>query len=122
MTVIEFPNCNYKVLRDTTWSMPIGFIADETRAGTRKVRGANTAQPNSFSVKLRFETLNDYETFDFWYNYTSRKGLFAFKFRNLKKHASSGSERIYRFSADGTPQVNNVGGEVVDVSMIWEEV
>lgn len=121
MTVIEFPNCNYSVLRDTNWDMPEGFIAEETRAGTRKVRGANTAQPNSFQVKIRFKTLDDYEVFDFWYNYTSRKGLFAFKFRNLKKHTSSGSEKIYRFANGGSPKCSNIGGEVMDVSMMWEE-
>ena len=132
MTAMDFPGygdrqspsfieCNWKVLRSTTWTMPTGFRADETRAGTRKVRAANTSEPNTFSVTLRFMSVDDYTAFDTWYNTTDRKGLIAFNFRNLKKKASAGETEVYRFTQDGAPQVTNTAGEIVDVSMGWEE-
>ena len=117
----SFIECNWKVLRSTNWNMPTGFISDKTRAGTRKVRAANTAEPNSFSVTLRFKTLDDYTAFDTWYNTTDRKGLIAFNFRNIKNKASASQTAVYRFTQDGTPQVTNTAGEIVDVSMGWEE-
>lgn len=101
--------------------MPTGFIADDTRAGTRKVRAANTSEPNSFSVTLRFRTLADYKKFDHWYNVTDRKGVFAFIFRDLKTRRSDGETSVYRFSDGGAPNASNPMGEVVDVSMQWEE-
>ena len=122
MTVIPFAQCDYLVLRSTGWQMPTGFLADETRAGTRKVRAANTSEPNSFSVTLRFPTLADYKTFDHWYNVTDRKGVFAFNFRNLKTMKSERAYSVYRFSSEAAPNASNPMGEVVDVSMQWEEV
>jgi hypothetical protein len=118
--MIAFANCTYKVLRDTSWDLPQGFIAEQTRSGSRKVRAANTEEPDSFSVVLQFPTVSDYQIFKTWYEVTDRRGTLSFSFPDIDNN--SGILKEYRFADGGAPQGNNVAGEIIKVSMKWEAV
>lgn len=118
--MINFADCKYTVLRSTNWELSTGFIADQTRAGTKKIRGSNTEQPDTYSVELQFPTLEDYHIFEAWYKTVCFKGVYPFVFRDLKYLESDGFQNVYRIV--DSPRVSNKGGHVIIVSMNWEEV
>jgi hypothetical protein len=63
--------------------------------------------------------LEEYQLFENWYTYTTRKGVLTFGFP--KVNDNSGNIREYRFTPGSRLSVSNPGGLVVDVSMQWEE-
>lgn len=99
--------------------MPVGFVEDMTRSGKAKRRLANTQQKRTFTVKFRFD-MTEYSYFVSWYNNDIRKGLFSFGFPQIDSTGTTIKE--YRISANGSPKVSNPSGDMVDVTMEWEEV
>lgn len=114
-------------MRDSAWSDVVGTVADETRAGTRKVRMSNTFAPKSFSVKMRFSTA-EYYIFRDWFDVTIRKGAIAFLFPDLEtshptyRFSQADNNRLYRFKPSSTVRYSNTAGDIIDVDMEWEEV
>lgn len=121
MDTIDFAECSYSVMRETKWNEPVGFITDATRSGARKARASNAAAKTSYSVKLRFPTLEDYQAFSEWYNDDDKRGMFPFRFRDIQDTEASGKEKVYVFKDNAGVSVSNVAGHVIDVSMEWTE-
>jgi hypothetical protein len=107
-----------KVLDSTTWDLPSGTIADQTRSGKYKGRAGHVSDPKSFSVTIRMY-LEEYRIFEAWYIHTTRKGVFSFGFPKLNDN--SGELVEYRFAPGSTLSVSNPGALVLDVSMEWLE-
>lgn len=118
---------NTKVLRQSQWEDVVGTIADETRAGTRKVRAGNTFAPKTYSVQMRFN-LDEYNIFKTWFELTTRKGAIPFYFPDLEtSHAKykfdvNDNNELYRFVPSSSLSYQNSGGNLIDVSMEWEKV
>lgn len=123
--MIAFPTFKgrVRVLRDTSWKAAAGFISKKTRSGVRRVRTAHRCEPVTFSVKMRFDTAEDYRTFRAWFEGPCRKGAMSFAFPEIDT-VENGTKtmREYRFASDGAPQYSNPAGQMVDVTMTWEEV
>jgi hypothetical protein len=109
-----------KVLRDTTWDLPSGTIADKTRSGKYKVRAGHASEPKSFRVTMRMY-LDEYRIFEDWYINITRKGTFSFAFPKINDN-SAGIINEYRFNPGSKLSVSNPGGLVVEVGMEWLEV
>jgi hypothetical protein len=108
-----------KVLRDTTWDLPSGTIADKTRSGKYKVRAGHASAPKSFMVAMRIP-LNEYRILEDWYTNTTRKGVFSFGFPKINDNSEILTE--YRFVPGSTLSVSNPGGLILDITMEWVEV
>jgi hypothetical protein len=108
-----------KVLRDTTWDLPSGVIADKTRSGKDKVRAGHASAPKSFRVILRMY-LDEYRVFENWYINTTRKGALSFAFP--KVNDNSGVIAEYRFAPGSNISVSNPGALILTVNMEWLEV
>jgi hypothetical protein len=49
--MIDWPEgVNKKVLHQSSWVLPSGVIADQTRSGNYKTRAAHQRKPRTFSV------------------------------------------------------------------------
>lgn len=122
MTVVNWnENVNTRILRDgTSWNEPAVFIEDETRSGKQKRRLLASCKKRQFSVSMRF-SITEYEYFINWYKYTTKNGVYAFRFPKIDSENKNISG-IYRFTSDGLPSYNNSMGKLIDISMIWEEV
>jgi len=120
-------NVNTKVLRKSSWEDTVGTIADETRAGTRKVRASSTFAPTTYDVKMRFN-LDEYEVFKSWFEVTTRKGAIPFLFPDLETSHSkytfdvNDNNVLYRFAPSSTIKYSNEAGNFITVSMDWEKV
>lgn len=127
MSVNWNSNVNTRVLRQSSWSDVVGTIADETRAGTRKVRAGNTFAPKTYSVQMKFK-LEEYNTFQHWFEYTTRKGAIPFYFPDLEtshpnfRFNETDNNVLYRFVPSSSISYNNSAGDLIDVSMEWEKV
>jgi hypothetical protein len=108
-----------KVLRDTTWDLPSGTIANKTRSGKDMVRAGHASASKAFSVIMRMY-LDEYRLFESWYTSVTRKGVLSFGFPKINDN--SGVIAEYRFNPGSTPAVSNPGGLVVNVRMEWLEV
>lgn len=108
-----------RVLRETTWVMPICVIADETRCGKKKVRPSTQLAPDSFNVSMNF-TYEEYVLFKSWFKTTLRKGAVSFMYPEID--AINGQDKEYRFVPGSTIEPDNPGGKIVHVPMQWEEV
>lgn len=108
-----------RVLRDTTWDIPVGTIADETRCGRKKVRPANQLAPTSYNVSMNFKYY-EYKIFLNWFKTTLRHGAVSFKYPAIDD--IDGHEVEYRFVPGSTITPDNPGGLIVHVPMQWEEV
>jgi hypothetical protein len=107
-----------KVLRDTTWELPSGTIADETRSGKYKVRAGHAMVSKPFKVMMRIP-LEEYRIFEDWYIAVTRKGVFSFGFPKINDN--SGVITEYRFNPGSSLSVSNPGGLILEVSMEWLE-
>jgi hypothetical protein len=107
------------VLNSTSWDLPPGTIADQTRSGKYKVRAGHVTAPKSFSVTMRIY-LNEYRIFESWYINTTRKGVLSFGFPKLNDN--SGIIAEYRFNPGSALSISNPGALVIDVGMEWLEV
>lgn len=108
-----------RVLRDTTWDMPVCAIADETRCGRRKVRPATQLTPDTFNVSMNF-TYEEYLLFKQWFKTTLRHGALSFLYPQID--AVNGNNVEYRFVPGSSVQPDNPGGKILHVPMQWEEV
>jgi hypothetical protein len=108
-----------KVLRDTTWELPSGTIADKTRSGKYKIRAGHASEPGSFKVIMRIP-LEEYRILEDWFINVTRKGVFSFSFPKINDN--SGVITEYRFNPGSTLSVSNPGGLILDISMEWLEV
>jgi hypothetical protein len=118
--MIAFADCTYKVLRDTNGDLAQGFIAEKTRSGARKVRAANTVEPDSHSVTIQFDSVADYQTFKTWFEVTDRRGALSFAFPEIDN--TGGAAKEYCFADGGTPKWSNPAGQIIKVTMTLEEV
>ena len=66
-------------------------------------------------------TTAEYSYFRDWYLNDLRYGLYAFYFPRIDTEDKS-VLRTYRFTAEGAPKYSNAGGNIISVSMEWEEV
>jgi hypothetical protein len=107
-----------KVLRDTTWELPSGTIADQTRSGKYKVRAGYASAPGLLRVMMRIP-LEEYRILEDWYITVTRKGVFSFRFPKINDN--SGVITEYRFNPGSSLSVSNPGGLILDVSMEWLE-
>ncbi len=108
-----------RVLRDTTWDIPVGVIADETRCGRKKTRPTTQLAPESFNVSMNF-TLAEYKIFKNWFKTTLRNGAVSFLYPAIDD--VNGEDVEYRFTPGSSIKPDNPGGLVVHVPMQWEEV
>lgn len=108
-----------RVMRDTTWEIPISVIADETRCGRKKVRPANQLAPDIFNVSMNF-TYEEYVIFKNWFKTTLRRGAISFMYPAIDE--INGLDVEYRFVPGSSIQPDNPGGKIVHVPMQWEEV
>lgn len=119
MIEVQFPKVNKKILRSgTDWRSSVGFITEKTMSGKKKRRPSLTQTKKSFSVSMRF-SVEEYAVFDDWWENICRKGLYPFKFQRID---GLSGERLYQFTEDGAPAYSNPSGDMIDVSMEWEEV
>lgn len=127
MSVNWHKDVNTRILRQSSWNDVVGTIADDTRAGTRKVRAGNTFAPKTYSVKMRFN-LEEYTTFKNWFEITTRKGAIPFMFPDIEtshdkyKFSELDNNVLYRFVPSSTISYSNSAGNLIDVSMEWEIV
>ena len=108
-----------KVLRESTWTTPLGVIADETRCGRKKTRPALSLQPTKFNVSMQLP-YSEYVIFKNWFRTSLRMGALSFGFPEID--VVNGDIVEYRFVAGTEPQYSNPSGNIVKVTMEWEEV
>jgi hypothetical protein len=65
-------------------------------------------------------TLAEYRIFKSWFNYTARRGVFSFAFPQIDDN--TGVIKEYRFAPNSKPSLGNPSGDILEVSMVWEEV
>lgn len=112
---------NTTILRDgTSWSDRAGFITDETRSGKQKRRMAHAQGQRSFSVTMHF-TEAEYQKFKTWYTDSLYNGFYSFSFPKIDS-VSKSTLAVYQFTEDGVPQYSNIGGDIIECQMTWEEV
>jgi hypothetical protein len=107
-----------KVLRDTTWELPSGTIADGTRCGKDKVRAGHASESKSFAVTMNIP-LNEYRILENWYINSTRKGVFSFAFPKINDNTGAIVE--YRFAPGSKISVSNPGALIVNIKMEWLE-
>jgi hypothetical protein len=107
-----------KVLRNTTWELPSGTIADKTRSGKYKVRAGHVSEPRSFSVTMNIP-LEEYRILEDWYINIARKGVLSFGFPKINDN--SGVIVEYRFAPGSKISVSNPGALILNVRMEWLE-
>jgi hypothetical protein len=118
--MVNWPSgVSQKVLRDTTWELPSGTIADQTRSGKYKVRAGHATEPKSFSVTMNIP-LEEYRILESWYIGVTRKGVFSFGFPKINDNSEVITE--YRFVPGSGISVSNPGALILNVRMEWLEV
>jgi hypothetical protein len=118
--MIDWPSgVNQKVLRQSSWGLPTGVIADQTMSGNRNTRSAHRRKPRPFAVVLHM-TEPEYRLFDHWWENACRRGAFTFAFPRID--AKNGALTEYRFSPDQDIRVSNVSGDTLELQMQWETV
>jgi hypothetical protein len=106
------------VLRETTWELPSGTIADKTRSGKYKVRAGHASEPMPFAVAMHL-TLDEYRILESWYIGTTRKGALSFGFPKINDTVGTMVE--YRFVPGSRIAVSNPGALILNVRMEWIE-
>jgi hypothetical protein len=118
--MINWPaGVNKRVLRQSSWGLPGGVIADQTRSGNYKTRAAHQRKPRTFSVVFHM-TEPEYQLFVAWWDNSCRRGAVSFAFPRVD--AKNGAITEYRFSPDQDIQVSNVSGDILELQMNWETV
>lgn len=110
---------NKFVLRESSWSLPSGYIEDETKSGKKKRRASATMAPTTYKCTLHM-TYTEYVWFKQWYMVACRKGTMSFALPAIDSKDES-VEREYRFAGKGI-NVSNPGGDVVKLTFDLEEV
>lgn len=118
----SWPNgVNKRILRSTSWDMPTATIADETRSGRKKVRMSGNCQPQSFSVKMHM-TLAEKKIFLSWFKSNLYFGANTFAFPNIDAMSEETADLTeYRLVPGSTISWSNPSGDILEVSMQWEE-
>jgi hypothetical protein len=107
--MINWPaGVNKKVLRNSSWNLPSGVIADQMRSGKYKVRAAHRQKPVSFSVVFYMREA-EYQLFLDWFNNVCYRGALTFGFPKID--SVNGPTTEYRFSPDSSIQVTNLYGD-----------
>jgi hypothetical protein len=118
--MIDWPaGVNKRVLRQSSWGLPSGVIADQTRSGKYKTRAAHYRAPRTFSVVFHM-TEAEYQLFVVWWETSCRRGALSFAFPRLDAKNEAPAE--YRFAADQDIRVSNVNGDILELQMTWETV
>ena len=73
-----------------------------------------------FNVKMYF-TYSEYVLFDYWYDNICFKGVNSFAFPQIDSTDKT-LEKEYRFVAGSAPKYSNPSGQIIECSMLWEEV
>lgn len=120
MNVINFADCNYKILRASSWTRPMKVVSDMTRSGASKRRIGVTATPNSYSVTLSFRTVEDYDKFIAWFEKEDLNGYYSFWMKKIDK--VDGEFYEYRFAPGTQLNCSNTAGQVLEVSFELEEL
>jgi hypothetical protein len=116
--MINWPaGVNKRALRQSSWGLPGGVIADQTRSGNYKTRSAHRRKPRAFSVVFHM-TEPEYQLFVAWWENSCRRGAVSFAFPRVD--AQNGAITEYRFSPDQDIQVSNVNGDILELQMNWE--
>lgn len=123
--MIQWYDTTYKnkVLRNgTNWSEIEGFIEDKTRSGKGKRRLSASQSKRQFNVKIRFK-FEEQQRFSAWYQNECRYGLYSFGYPRIDEVGHNTSHiREYRFAKGGQPKYSNPSGNLIDCTMVWEEV
>ena len=118
--MIAWPDgVNTVVLRETTGSIPVGVIADETRCGRKRTRPANQTAPRVFSVVMKF-SYQEFIIFENWFLNDLRNGALSFAFPRINGIEKELTE--YRFSPGTNYEWENPSGKIIKVNMQWETV
>jgi hypothetical protein len=118
--MIDWPaGVNKKVLRNSSWNIPSGVIADETRSGKYQVRAAHRQKPVPFSVVFRMKEA-EYQLFLSWFNNACGRGALTFAFPRIDAKGNTITE--YRFSPNQDIHVTNPSGDILEIQMTWETV
>jgi len=64
--------------------------------------------------------MEEYELFVNWFENTLRRGLYSFYFPKIDSLNKS-TLAVYKFTADGVPQFSNPSGDMINVTMKWEQ-
>jgi hypothetical protein len=110
---------NQNILRQSSWGLPSGVIADQTRSGKYQRRAAHYLKPLAFSVVFHM-TEPEYQLFVAWYENNCRRGAVSFAFPRID--AKNGPLTEYWFSPGQDIQVSNVSGDILELQMSWETV
>lgn len=117
---VAFPTLNYTILRETQWETPVEVLADQTRCGRKKRRPTAQLTPPTFSVVLRFPTLQDKRIFETWFEEYLYHG--ALSFTHPKIDDTTGQMVEYAFKEGTSISWTNVSGHITQASMTWEEM
>ena len=120
MSVINFAECNYKILRSSSWVKPVKVVTDATRSGASKRRIGVTATPKSYSVTLSFRTVEDYDKFMKWFEENDLSGFHSFWMNKIDQ--VNGDVYEYRFAQGTQLNCSNSAGQVMEVSFELEEL
>jgi hypothetical protein len=104
------------VLRDTSWNLPSGTIADRTLSGKYKVRAGHASEPASFAVSMNLP-LAEYRILESWYISVTRKGVLSFGFPKIND--ITGTIIEYRFVPGSKIAVTNPGALILNIRMEW---
>lgn len=69
---------------------------------------------------MRF-TETEYHYFEDWFENTLKDGLYPFYFSQVDRSGNTVT-KTYQFTKDGSPQISNVSGNIIDCTMKWEEL
>ena len=118
--MVEWPLENKRVMRSgSSWNDISAVLEDKTKSGKTKRRLYASMGKRTFTVTMHF-TKAEYDLFEDWYAHVCYYGLNSFGFPQVD--AVNGGEREYRFAAGAAPAFSNVGGEIIECAMNWEEV
>jgi hypothetical protein len=118
--MIAWPDgVNKKILRSSSWNLPLGVISDQMRSGKSKTRAGLVKSPMSLSVTMNMK-LEEYLVFRNWFNNALRRGVFSFAFPQIDNN--TGTIKEYRFAPDANISIKNPSGDIIELSMQWEEL
>lgn len=104
---------NKVILNETTGTFGDGLIQDTTTSGKKKTRLRSTAVPDTYPVVMSFEK-SEFEIFETWFKQYLRYGTLTFQFPKIAG-TGYGEYRITKVSW------GNPGGNIIRVTMAWEE-
>ena len=124
MTVVNWASGVNKIIRrsGTSWNGINAVVEDVALSGRAKRRFSGSYAKRTFSVNMLF-SLSEYNEFNLWYQKVCRQGFYPFYFPRIDAiTGESAKNSVYRFVAGSAPSYSNPSGNMIEVTMNWEEV